>query len=381
MTMGDSTKSLQVITNPFSTATLHAKIPDGKCSSSIGVRNASSGEHTIKKSNNYMDYVFYPHIKNPLVIYNSDEADIYYINMKYMPECSRDETTTDLVAFGRQISKFRVVAAGLKLAITNNTDSNDGWFEACRVPVPKDAGGYLWNYKNATRVLRNVPDYNKFGVVPDANNASSTLMAEQKSYVTGKLTDLKKHTFFLKNEQNSYDFNVMDTATKIDGALTQDVVFQPQTTAGFQNILSNSIDFGMDAIVIRIHGTEETKVMYHVVTHVESIVSPTSSLAMFATYNQPQLQGLQRVAHRLAQVRSPSFIEGVRFTSTLPLSRTYPPRRYSYKKRPYRYMMRRTFVAGPSVQLKTGTRKRSSSKKQVRSNRLTNLPTPRRLFH
>jgi len=117
---------------------------------------------------------------------------------------------------GNAISEWRVVSQGLKITLTNNSDENDGSFEAIRL---------RWSAgeRSMTNQTGQVP---LPGTLAYTNLFQSTVIAsnfvEHPTYTTGKLRDIHRHTFQLRPTTDDHDFQHIEST----GAGNDDIVYK-----------------------------------------------------------------------------------------------------------------------------------------------------------
>lgn len=251
--------SLAVMRNAFSTATASAKIPDGAVSHSITERSASAfqllspaGRLTIALTPSILSHLQYSAASNVTDLVN-------------LPNTNHAADSTE--GNVGDIDQWRLVSCGLRLTCINGSESLNGWFEAIRV-----ASSY------SDTMIEN-------GIIPnseayEANILNSVNWANHPSYVTGRLRDIGKHTFYLQ-PTDKYEFS----------------------KTGFQ------MDTNFDTVLIRIHSavaapeTQQTGIHYHVVRNFELCYDAQSNLARFQTGCPVYLKGVDNV--RKAMTKDP----------------------------------------------------------------------------
>jgi len=256
-----SSGQLAVYRNAFSTATTNPKIPDGKSYHSSGVRLQAVKEF-INDTDTTMDFLLFPGINNGIIMAKANQT-----NGRYMPYPSHFTTTPGggggfIQNADTAIDKWRVVSQALKITLINNSDENDGWWEACRVQLPSD---------NSVFQIVDGATANVVGTAFDADQLPGVdverQMVENPTYVTGKLRDIHRHIFQLAPQGSDHDFNELNTLLST-------------TDSG-----GSIIDKNFDAIYIRIHGrtgTESpTRVMLHVVSNQELVYDEAATLCRY----------------------------------------------------------------------------------------------------
>jgi hypothetical protein len=276
---------LAVMRSAFSTATAAAKVPDGKCTASIGAREAACNVQMGETGVNTMVFVLQPNIAAGLAIYSKTEdtsgpapapstgivttlgttsiRKIVTFDAANKPQQTGGVDSTRAQHQARP-DRFRLVSAALRLSCVNTAQFNGGWFEAVRVATD-------YQILAGAPAAAIVPEYDvREGCLHPNNNWENGVMSSDRwpnhpSYVTGKLSDLYKHQFYLQ-PQGDRDFV----------RLNQEV----STLAGF--------DTCFDSIVIRIHVAETAGVTkaihWHTVHHHEMIYDPTSDRCRYHSH-------------------------------------------------------------------------------------------------
>jgi hypothetical protein len=166
------------------------------------------------------------------------------------------------------ISKWRIVSQGLKLTLVNNSDENDGWWEAIRLTI----NGTDRRITKDTGALGDTPGSPGFTNISE-ELLNPTNMVEQPTYTTGKLRDIHRHLFVLRPEGSEHEFQTLrgDFRAQTDDSL--DTVF----------------DKSFDVIVIKVHARKlaagategQTRLMTHVVCNQEIIYDEKSFLSRY----------------------------------------------------------------------------------------------------
>ena len=251
---------LSVYFNPFSTRTTNPKIPDGKCHLSSGLRLQAVKEFT-NDATGTMDFLMIPGLKTGVLAVNTTDATG---NMNYTNHADM-AGATDLVQAGvneSQINKWRVVSQGLKVTLVNNSDENDGWFEAIRVSVTNNSTAFSQD-GNGNYIPTG-------GALPGIDETSSSL-PEHPSYTTGKLRDIHRHLFQLKPHTDDHDFVTLPST-----------IPQAEWEVGAKSPI---LDDSLDAIYVRIHGRAgaetPTRVMLHIVSNQEVVFDEGNAMSRF----------------------------------------------------------------------------------------------------
>jgi len=267
---------LAVYRNAFSTATTNPKIPDGKAYHSSGVRLQAVKEF-VNDTTTTMDFLLFPGINNGLIMAKANQTD-----GRYMPYPSHAVFTADGADQWNQnpetaIDKWRVVSQALKITLINNSDENDGWWEACRVQLSNSSAIKLDSVSTG-EIIGTIESPTELPGVDVERQ-----MVENPTYVTGKLRDIHRHIFQLSPQGSDHDFNEL-------GAIMTGTTEQ-------QRLLWDS---NFDAIYIRVHGrtgTESpTRVMCHVVSNQEIVYDEAATLCRYhsETHSAPSFAATKR---------------------------------------------------------------------------------------
>lgn len=259
-----SSAQLAVYANPFSTSTTNPKIPDGKAYHSSGLRLQAVREYTVGAGNTY-HLLLFPGLNNGLIA-----AGILDSSNRYMPYTSHGvhagPPNDTLQQSGSQIAKWRLVSQAMKITLTNNSDENDGWWEAIRVQTSNSSNFVgVTDPSDASVVI--IGDGEPVGDLPGLNVQRQ--LVENPTYVTGKLRDIHKHLFQLMPQGGDHDFNTMPGGADYTNS---------DTAVKFLT------DTNFDAVYVRIHGRgggSPTRIMTHVVSNQEVIFDEGATLSRF----------------------------------------------------------------------------------------------------
>lgn len=261
------TRHLAVYHNAFSTASTGAKIPDGKSYHSTGIRLQAVKEFTAN-TNGTMDFLIFPGINNGMVAAGVTDNDASW-GMPYTSHCVLD-TVGDFPsqADETRILRWRIVSQACKFTLTNNSDENDGWWEAIRVQTHgTSAEGFALVLHGDGRT---VIGPGTTGQIPGITLGSFPNFVEHPTYVTGKLRDIHRETFDLMPQGADHDFQRLEPG-----------MYPPALIEAF----SDSENY--DAVIVRIHGRggtgTPTRVMAHMVSNQEVLYDENTSLARYHT--------------------------------------------------------------------------------------------------
>lgn len=287
-----------VILNPFSNVSTIPRIPDGLATYSTGFREQVTDSLTL----NTVKYILlYPGLTRPFLCYSDFNNVQSNADLTLGIESAQRTIKTQERAFSVSMSNvesIRIVSQGLSLKCTSNSQNNDGYFEAIR--------------------------FNSNSLSVESVNVQS--MANNPSYVHGKIRDLDSYTFQLKPSQISTfkdpnwmrndliqtnsDEQVDPTAGAMQEGADGDEVAAPAppgtqvvTTPADANNLNDipcALDFcdsSWDSILIKLVPTNfqnSTSVFLHTVTNFELVYDESSEMAKFMTTAPKDLNAWER---------------------------------------------------------------------------------------
>lgn len=251
---------LAVYHNALSTATTNPKIPDGKCYNSVGLRLQSVKEF-VNDGTGEMEFLFFPGLNNACIARSCVGTGVERL-MPYTRHGTLDAGGEQEA--GGEIARWRVVSQAYKVNLINNSDENDGWWEAIRVQAYNH--GVLddgWGLEAADGTAYVVGSQTP-GELPGINTGIMS-MVEHPTYVTGKLRDIHRHVFDLMPQGSDHDFN--------------DIPYQIIGTGGLVDTKN------YDCIYLRVHGragaTTPTRLMIHAISNQEVLYQETSTMSRF----------------------------------------------------------------------------------------------------
>lgn len=301
--------------NPFSTATLTPKVPDGQATMSTGCRTQSAQQFEMHASGALI--LLQPGVtcmataafqKNSLwdslTWDNKDKMAKLKINQA--PTSGQNLTCT---RGPLQPTQWRLVSSGARLTLINNRLDDDGWFEAIRVKR---------NISSASVRVSNTPASAPAAYAAGTNDSLcvqaepglfypeiTTNWPENPSYITGKLKDINKHLFYLQTQRNDRKFVEWEKTytVAVSGAPQTGGTPEPPTAsqagvyeylgAGLtQDISSDRLvdhhfDPSFDYIVIRINAicstTAPCTIHVHTISNYEYVWDSDSDMAKFMT--------------------------------------------------------------------------------------------------
>lgn len=321
---------LSVFMDPFSNASLTPRIPDGKAISSVGLQ--IQYRLTVQPSGvNTSEVVFLlqPNILSPLVwraimsLSNGATPPVFTdgaVNFGIIADqVIKLQTATDtavpaagtaadpwdgVTRIGQvksdSIYKWRVVSQGLHLTLINQSDSNDGWFEACRMNTASFAEQYA--------IAKKVGSDDSVICWPEKDYwvLDTAKLTSQPSYTTGRLRDIHNVIFSLNPEGNDHEFNelfgfapipVVDATPALEpaqiytagaGVVASAKIFN-RGSFGPDKIMDALVDQGWDSIAVRCktrlnngNGAPST-LLVHVVQNIELVYNDSTQMSRFMT--------------------------------------------------------------------------------------------------
>jgi len=260
-------KSLAVYFNPWSTSTTNPKIPDGKSYHSSGIRLQAVKEVTQDAGATQIAMLLFPGLSNGFLATGTVKsfADGFCESAQYSNHGGLGATNQQDIA--TEIARWRLVSQGMKVTLTNNSDENDGWWEAIRVNVntteflsnPTNAEG--WQMRDDGAGSFHVGAQNLFLPSVSLDN-----LVEHPTYVSGKLRDIHRHNFQLMPQGQDHDF------TQLPRDLANDL---------YSRLVDSN---NYDAILVIIHGrggTTPTRCMAHVVSNQELVYQESSAMKRY----------------------------------------------------------------------------------------------------
>lgn len=192
---------LAVQRNAFSTAAAAAKVCDGATSASIAERCANAASYNSPDGEQI--FILQPSIfghevryvgttTNGVTTYDTGSAPVSIHGFEAVSSTlinKKDSVSPD---------QYRLVSAAMRLSPINASESNQGWFEAIRVKSAWSRNGFSFINTPVAPATGPAPvifpSKTTFegGVILDSN------WANDPSYVTGRLRELGKHTFYLQ---------------------------------------------------------------------------------------------------------------------------------------------------------------------------------------
>lgn len=354
-------EDLAVMRNPFSTATISPKVPDGQANMSTGCRAQNAAQYEMNDNNKPSYIILSPGLQvmancifsnngawNHKVMSNLDTQ------VQWQRQAPQGGTVDELRRPIDMPCKWRIVSAGARVTLINNRLDDDGWFEAIRLRKPMSADHtVIYNIAAAqpNETVTGLPVKTVGRVItslnirqtPEVAIASATNWPENPSYITGKLKDINKHLFYLQTVNNDRKFTELEssyTNTTQDAA----ILGQEDNYPGFggrigvaqEAFVDANFDQNFDKIIIRIHAnvgpTMPATIHLHTITNYEYVWDTDSSMAKFMTNCMNKADMVLKTDHAIKSDIKPTILrlpQPVKMTR----SSTTPKRRTAKKTR------------------------------------------------
>lgn len=233
--------AMSILINPFSTSTMAPKLPDGKVPRTSGIRLRNTGELACSITGPSM-IALIPGLSNALCWNISGAATVA------APAAFSGHIGT--VADRANVQKGRIVSAGMRLSLLNNADENDGYWEACRMPV--SASDFTIDATTGLARLNFLVDATKN-------------LSQYQTYQTGKIRDLHRIQFDLSSQDTEHDYNTLLAAAAGD-----------------------MVDTRFDVVIVKINGrlgtgVSPTRLMYNCISNQELVYKEDTALARLMT--------------------------------------------------------------------------------------------------
>lgn len=220
--------------NPFDKFGQGAKIPDGKTNQSVGLRSTQAFEFFIDQAK-CSELLIVPGLYQPIIPcgVGGDAAAI----ATALKDCFKGPEgpgvfgdiaigtygTGDFPTFTPTSTstatyphRWRLVSAGVKFSLLNNSDENEGWWECVRVTnkiselEQDDVNGSIGVIDFTSPALgTQTPFLRKKNVTP----AAAAPITSENTYVSGRVRDMHQLTFTLNSISEDHDFiDMQDTA-------------------------------------------------------------------------------------------------------------------------------------------------------------------------
>lgn len=289
--------------NPFSSANVQPKIPDGKVNTSIGQTLTIVREHFNVGPSNMMHGLLFPGMGGGFMMLDCQEFNGTQISSpKYSTDAAFSYTTENgmqVLQAKEEYHSWRIVSQGVNFQLINPAEQDDGWYECCRLTDITS----LFDYE--IRQHDNTPFRGRSCFLPYwlCGNIAQSNIADEPTYETGLLKNIHKKNFNLHQVKDDVDFTQVCSPTSIEGGVevgdglmagTPFVVAlgaggtNPGEAYGMQNYnaIRNFNDFSYDAIYFRFHcrdAATPTRLLTHVKCNQEIQYSHESGLSRFQT--------------------------------------------------------------------------------------------------
>lgn len=341
-----------VIRNPFSTAVAHAKIPDGSVALSTTCRYSISD--TITDSNGSLTILlaggFYSGLtaqfSNIVASAPVENQQTFGFAVPSRGVTINGNTYTQQLSVPNQ---YRIVSQGMRLSLINNSQDNDGWFEAIRC-TPSNSYSDWGVSSEGAQIVKNpiviAPSINRYEGTGAANDSLYTTSnwAMNPSYIAGKARDLHKHNFILHRQENNDFIEIPQECTLLSqaiGTTAPQIVAATGGTIPFaatNNISPWWVDKQMDSILIRIRsntaGANAGNMVFHVhmVQHVEECYDERSDLFRFMTKCPTNMSLYNATMNAMKRDIKPSIIRSPTMAVASPSYSTYKKKRTSRRR-------------------------------------------------
>lgn len=313
---------LHVFRNPFSNASLTPRIPDGKAITSQGLKFQMRKPITFNYNDDLAHHIWLqPNLHNPCTYIQQNTSNDA---INFDPFVNSQITSYNITSAGgtqtfvqpenSAIHKWRVVSYGLHVTMLNNTDSNDGWWEAVRVNTKTSPLNYFAEWADGEQVCL-YPDENK-------QELSESSITNLPSYTTGRLRDIHNITFSLHPDGCEHDFNeirnpslyVEDNGSTRPNSFSTSGFNDPASITEFGDNSAKSefffrgqFDPNYDTILLKIYPRDTTQtsvgsgtqLLVHVVQNVEIVYDDRAINARFHT-RTPIHSGFERASRNKA---------------------------------------------------------------------------------
>lgn len=297
-------RHIHVVANPFSNATQHPKMPDGKVPMSLSRRLRNTVAFTASTST-YTDILLAPLFGNLANLFSSSLSTdkgvgiIGAVGQTVGFACNIDGAGPYTMYNSGAIAKQRIISQAIRLTQINNDEENDGWYEACRINMTKQATNYLvCSIDNVDVALRDQPLVLATDSTVQVGYLNGLPLVEQPGYVSGMLKDLKNKEFRLQPVGCECHMNECPvTKLTLASGGTGDLVKGPndkwahlEATANANSALELGLDDSWDCVLIRIHGRSGTgatpsSFIAECIQNIEFCFNPKSDMATFQTPN------------------------------------------------------------------------------------------------
>lgn len=216
-------RELAVYQNTFSKATLHPKIPDGKCTTSVG--QSLGSVMTVKMTDALARtsmLIVYPGLNSCCKLLDTTNGFAQrckiknHANHKITPN-DGDPSPGVIIKPDHQWNSWRTVSCGIELTSIRSSSAAQGWWEAIAVPIPRDEVYFTWE-EDADGAYSQWEPSNKWfacGGGCISCSTSGVSWADNEYYQCGPISDLNKHRFECIPTNHDHPFNQFDDAEMV----------------------------------------------------------------------------------------------------------------------------------------------------------------------
>ncbi len=297
---------------------LNPKIPDNRALLSSGRKYQVRKAVTIGDTGT-MSMLLYPGCQSGLIIQSgnkegdavyekgkdANEQNVFFYDTKpklFVKGQSASTTVhqdVTLLQGPNHVTHWRIVSQALRIAITNSSHQNDGWWEAQHVTIPMKIGDYGLVHQNmdnnnlaldatlpqnAQYQATIIPPY-----VPD-------LSPDNPTYSTGKMRNIHRQLFQLQSRTLEKPFTELRTLSETNVKRTR-ITGGPYYLDGDgegsrpsqHETYKQEFDTAYNCILIKLHGrattteNNHTRILTHLVANHEEIYADDSELKGYMT--------------------------------------------------------------------------------------------------
>lgn len=270
---------LEVFHDPFSNATNQPKIPDGKVVRSFGTSNNFVGEIVNDVGDDIIHCILFAGqntafcargLPTSIGGNTNDFASFAFENnggpnwLQVSPTNPTDLTDEILQTDGW--AQWRTVSCGVHMQLLNASEEDDGWFEAIRISEPFRNQDYQLGTRPGQQT-RAPGTLSPLGLLRQSGGfrLQTYNMANEPSYTTGLLRDIKDYQFDLHGRKDHHDFTTCRNQINLTADLggRQDIesfdqtrlvaTFNEDATSEVKSMVDQFIDSSYDMVYIRIH--------------------------------------------------------------------------------------------------------------------------------
>lgn len=292
---------LHVYHNPFAAHTSQPKIPDGKCTHSLGFSTQAVFELGNSETDSLLEIILYPGQNSAFICSGTPTQAQSGLNRNYwIPAFNQSgnidwsgatsPATTYEIGSTDGYAKWRLVSCGMQLKLLNSVEEDDGWWECIRLNENVDTDKWALTTTENSSDRANDGTLAQYSFI-DLTNRNIT---NEASYSTGLLRDLNRVQFELHPTVNDHDFVIMNDEVHQAGGdyayipATEESIFS-RGSAENQGLIKTFNDFNYDMIYLRLHCRPRTATIngsrFHVnvVSNQEIIYDSSDRLSRYHT--------------------------------------------------------------------------------------------------